>query len=77
MNNNFQSKSDFLHSKSTENLDASSIKFRRPNALFTGPNSLYHQRLRQYDYPREIGIGNASALRSLDADYIYRYNNKA
>ena len=73
MNNRFHSKSENFLSKSMEKLDASAIKFRRPNALFTGPNSLYHQRLRQYDHTREIGIGNASALRSLDADYLTRY----
>ena len=73
--NNFVSNSNNLMSKSMDNFSPSSIQNRRPNALFTGPNSLYHQRLRQYDYPREIGIGKASGLRSLDADYVMRYVN--
>ncbi len=40
--------------------------------LLTGPNGIYNRRVNKFDYPHEIGIGNASGLRSLNADYITR-----
>jgi hypothetical protein len=70
----FLSKSDYFNSKSNDNFDPSSIQNRRPNVIFSGPNGLYHQRVTQPEYPKEIGIGKASMLRSLDAEYVTRYS---
>ncbi|CAF0864187.1 unnamed protein product [Brachionus calyciflorus] len=55
-----------------KNYDPSLIKNRLPNVIFTGPNTLYNQRVSMFDYPHEIGIGQASTLRSLDIKYLTR-----
>jgi hypothetical protein len=70
-----RNKKSYSNSKSTENLCASDIKFRLPNVLFTGPNSLYNQRNKRVDDIHEIGIGKWSMLRSMDANYITRGTN--
>ncbi|RNA24944.1 hypothetical protein BpHYR1_004963 [Brachionus plicatilis] len=55
-----------------KNYDPSLIKHRLPNVVFTGPNTLYNQRVSMLDCPHEIGIGKASSLRSLDIRYLTR-----
>jgi hypothetical protein len=49
------------------------IENRLPNAIFTGPIGLYHQRVKQFDYKNEIGIGKYSGLRTFNLDYLSRY----
>lgn len=70
--NSFKAAYTYTNAHPTLKFDPSAIKNRLPNIVFTGPKGLYDQRVKQFDYPREVGIGQSSGLRSLDIEYLTR-----